>query len=49
VKQNASKWLCPTGECQPKSKWVKASRLPSFAIFRVDRVIVVQHPKPQTA
>jgi len=23
----ASKWRCPTGECEPKSKWVKASRL----------------------
>lgn len=27
AKRNASKWRCPTGECQPKSKWVKASRL----------------------
>jgi hypothetical protein len=27
VKRNASKWRCPTGECQPKSRWVKASRL----------------------
>jgi transposase, IS5 family len=26
-KRGASKWRCPTGECQPRSKWVKASRL----------------------
>jgi hypothetical protein len=25
-KRGASKWRCPTGECQPKSKWVKADR-----------------------
>jgi hypothetical protein len=25
-KRNAAKWRCPTGECQPKSKWVKAER-----------------------
>jgi len=24
--RNASKWRCPTGECDPKSKWVKAER-----------------------
>ena len=23
----ASKWRCPTGECQPKSVWRKSSRL----------------------
>ena len=22
----ATKWRCPTGECQPKSKWIKANR-----------------------
>ena len=26
-KRGASKWRCPTGECQPASVWVKASRL----------------------
>ena len=26
-KRNAAKWRCPTGECQPKSMWRKASRL----------------------
>ena len=25
-KRNAAKWRCPTGECQPKSAWVKADR-----------------------
>jgi hypothetical protein len=27
TKRGASKWRCPTGECQPASMWVKASRL----------------------
>ncbi len=26
-KRGASKWRCPTGECAPKSRWIKASRL----------------------
>lgn len=26
-KRQATKWRCPTGECQPKSMWVKADRL----------------------
>jgi IS5 family transposase len=26
-KRGASKWRCPTGECQPKSAWIKADRL----------------------
>jgi len=25
--RNATKWRCPTGECQPASVWVKADRL----------------------
>jgi Transposase DDE domain len=25
-KRGASKWRCPTGECQPKSVWIKADR-----------------------
>jgi hypothetical protein len=25
-KRRATKWRCPTGECSPKSKWIKASR-----------------------
>jgi hypothetical protein len=26
-KRRATQWRCPTGECSPKSKWVKADRL----------------------
>jgi hypothetical protein len=26
-KRGASKWRCPTGECAPKSRWLKASRM----------------------
>jgi hypothetical protein len=26
-KRGASSWRCPTGECQPASVWIKASRL----------------------
>jgi hypothetical protein len=26
-KRRATKWRCPTGECQPASKWIKADRL----------------------
>ena len=25
--RDASKWRCPTGECQPASAWLKADRL----------------------
>lgn len=27
VKRGASKWRCPTGECSPASRWIKADRL----------------------
>ena len=26
-KRKTTKWRCPTGECQPKSRWIKADRL----------------------
>jgi hypothetical protein len=26
-KRGATKWRCPTGECKPTSRWVKADRL----------------------
>jgi hypothetical protein len=26
-KRKASKWRCPTGECKPASRWIKADRL----------------------
>jgi hypothetical protein len=25
--RGAAKWRCPTGECQPTSRWIKADRL----------------------
>ncbi len=25
--RDASKWRCPTGDCQPGSRWIKADRL----------------------
>jgi hypothetical protein len=25
-KRNATKWRCPTGECEPRSEWRKATR-----------------------
>jgi hypothetical protein len=28
--RGTSKWRCPTGECAPRSRWVKASRLHPF-------------------
>jgi hypothetical protein len=27
AKRDAAKWRCPTGECQPASRWIKADRL----------------------
>ena len=27
AKRGASKWRCPTGECQPSSRWIEADRL----------------------
>ena len=27
AKRGRSKWRCPTGECEPASRWIKASRL----------------------
>jgi hypothetical protein len=27
AKRGASKWRCPTGECKPASRWIKADRL----------------------
>ena len=27
AKRNSTKWRCPTGECKPASRWVKANRL----------------------
>lgn len=37
AKRGASKWRCPTGECQPASVWVKASRLHTLIPRGTDR------------
>ena len=37
AKRGASKWRCPTGECDPKSKWIKASRLHLLVPRSTDR------------
>jgi hypothetical protein len=37
AKRGASKWRCPTGECEPKSVWVKASRLHTLIPRSTDR------------
>jgi hypothetical protein len=37
AKRGASKWRCPTGECQPVSTWVKADRLHTLVPRRTDR------------
>lgn len=37
AKRGASKWRCPTGECEPKSVWVKASRLHLLVPRSTDR------------
>jgi len=36
-KRSASKWRCPTGECAPKSVWIKASRLHLLVPRSTDR------------
>jgi hypothetical protein len=37
AKRGASKWRCPTGECQPASIWLKASRLHTLIPRGTDR------------
>lgn len=37
AKRGASKWRCPTGECQPASVWIKASRLHTLVPRTTDR------------
>jgi DDE family transposase len=47
-KRRRTKWRCPTGECQPASTWVKASRLHPLIL----RVAVAQSrlrkPRPRS-
>ena len=37
TKRGASKWRCPTGECQPASVWLKADRLHTLIPRGTDR------------
>lgn len=37
AKRGASKWRCPTGECQPASVWIKADRLHTLIPRSTDR------------
>jgi hypothetical protein len=37
AKRGASKWRCPTGECQPASVWIKASRLHPLIPYGTER------------
>jgi Transposase DDE domain len=36
-KRRATKWRCPTGECKPASRWVKADRLHPLVPRHTDR------------
>jgi hypothetical protein len=44
-KRGASKWRCPTGECEPKSVWVKASRLHPLIPRETDRFKSLYHQR----
>jgi IS5 family transposase len=37
AKRGASKWRCPTGECTPASRWIKADRLHTLIPRTTDR------------
>jgi hypothetical protein len=37
AKRGASKWRCPSGECSPASRWVKADRLHPLVRRGTDR------------
>jgi transposase, IS5 family len=45
VKRGASKWRCPTGECQPASVWVKADRLHTLIPRGTDRWKAYYHSR----
>jgi hypothetical protein len=45
AKRGASKWRCPTGECQPASVWVKASRLHPLIPRGTDRFKGLYHQR----
>jgi hypothetical protein len=37
AKRGASKWRCPTGECSPASRWIRADRLHTLVPRTTDR------------
>lgn len=45
AKRKESKWRCPTGECEPKSVWVKASRLHPLIPRETDRFKTLYHQR----
>jgi hypothetical protein len=44
-KRGASKWRCPAGECEPKSVWVKASRLHPLIPRETERFKELYHQR----
>ncbi len=44
-KRQATKWRCPTGECKPKSTWVKADRLHPLIPRHTDRSRKLYHSR----
>lgn len=45
TKRQASKWRCPTGECQPASVWIKADRLHTLIPRSTDRWKALYHQR----
>jgi hypothetical protein len=45
AKRGASKWRCPTGECQPASVWLKAGRLHTLIPRGTDRWKALYHQR----
>ena len=45
AKRGASKWRCPTGECQPASVWLKADRLHTLIPRGTERWKALYHQR----
>ncbi len=45
AKRGASKWRCPTGDCKPASRWIKAGRLHTLIPRSTDRFKVFYHQR----
>lgn len=45
AKRGASTWRCPTGECKPASKWIKAGRLHTLIPRSTDRFKALYHQR----